>query len=71
MKLHLTLTTDKGEFVTQVVVDTPEHDLDLSDVEFSFKNVVANKAIASLQAEARLTAAIKRYGGVMQYGGVC
>jgi len=71
MKLHLTLTTDKGEFVTQVVIDTPETDLDLTAEEFSFRNMVFNKAIASLQSEARLAAALKRFGGVMQYGGVC
>jgi hypothetical protein len=71
LKLILTLTTDHGEFVTQVVVETPEADLDLTDVEFSFRNAVANKAIAALQAEAKLTTAIKRYGGVMLPPGVC
>ncbi len=70
MKLHLTLTTDRGDFVSQVVVDTPQTDLDLTDVEFSFRNAVANKAIASLQAEAKLAEAIKRYGG-MAPRGVC
>lgn len=63
MKLLLTLTTDQGKFITQVTADIEPEDLDLTPPEFSFKDLLLNKAIETLQAEARLELAAKRFGG--------
>jgi hypothetical protein len=65
MKLVLVLTTDKGQFISQVEVSFPESDLELSSTEFSFRNCIASKAVEMLQSEGTLNSAIKRYGGVM------
>jgi hypothetical protein len=61
MKLLLTLTTDQGKFITQVTADIDPEDLDLPATEFSFKDLLLNKAIETLQAEAQLEQAAQRF----------
>lgn len=65
MKFLLVLTDDKGNFITQVGVAMPQDDLELTPEEFSFRHCVWNRAIEALQADARLDAAVKRFGGVI------
>ena len=65
MKLLLTLATDQGQFITQVEVQLPERDLDLSAPELSFRHLLFNKALEKLQAEGQLECAVRRYGGVV------
>jgi hypothetical protein len=64
MKLLLTLTTDAGQFITQVECSFAEPELNLSATEFSFKHLLINKALEQLQADGKLDAAIRRYGGI-------
>jgi hypothetical protein len=73
MKLLLTLTGDKGEPIAQVeVVNLANEDLSLSVPEFCFRNLVINRAIEKLQAEAKLEESLKLCPVLIQpekYGG--
>lgn len=60
MRLILTLTTDRGEFITQAEARLPESDLDLTPQEFSFKHCLWNRAIEGIQTEARFFSAMKQ-----------
>jgi len=67
MKLLLTLTDDQGRFVTQVTAEIAPEDLHLPATEFSFKDLLLNKAIETLQSEACLELAAQRFGGKLCY----
>jgi hypothetical protein len=60
MKLLLTLTSDRDEPIAHVeVVNLLNEDLSLSVPEFCFRNLVHNKAIEKLQAEAKLEESLR------------